>query len=68
MTEPHVTLSDITKSYGGVPAVRDVSFTIGRGEFVVLLGPREAARRPCCQFWEGSSSRLQGASGLAMWT
>ncbi len=39
MTEPHVTLSNISKSYGGVPAVRDVSFMIGRGEFVVLLGP-----------------------------
>ena len=30
MTEPHVTLSNISKSYGGIPAVRDVSFMIGR--------------------------------------
>ncbi len=34
-----VTLTGVSKHYGAVPAVRDVSFTINPGEIVSLLGP-----------------------------
>lgn len=35
-----VEVRNLTKSYGGnAPAIRDISLTLKRGEFVVLLGP-----------------------------
>jgi len=39
MSRGAVALHGISKSYGGVPAVRDISFDIAPGEFVTLLGP-----------------------------
>ena len=43
MTNPRldvaVTMSAISKTYGGVHALRDVSFTLGAGEFVSIVGP-----------------------------
>jgi iron(III) transport system ATP-binding protein len=42
MTEPRaarIELSRVTKQYGSVTAVRDVSFTIAAGSLVTLLGP-----------------------------
>jgi len=42
MTEPRaarIELSRVTKRYGSVTAVRDVSFTIAAGSLVTLLGP-----------------------------
>ena len=37
--DPVVELSHVSKSFGGTLAVRDVSFTIERGEFFSMLGP-----------------------------
>ena len=34
-----ITLARVTKSFGAVRAVDDVSLTIGEGEFFALLGP-----------------------------
>jgi energy-coupling factor transport system ATP-binding protein len=34
-----IEVSDLTVRYGGQPALEDVSFTVGRGEFVLLSGP-----------------------------
>jgi multiple sugar transport system ATP-binding protein len=39
-----VILRNISKRFGSVEAVRDVSFAIGNGEFVVLLGPSGAGK------------------------
>ena len=36
-----ITLEQVTKHYGGIPVVNDVSLEIGDGEFFVLLGPRD---------------------------
>ncbi len=41
----HVLAVDaLTKSYRGIPAVSDVSFTVARGEIVGLLGPNGAGK------------------------
>ncbi|MGE3538837.1 MAG: ABC transporter ATP-binding protein [Candidatus Tectimicrobiota bacterium] len=34
-----VTLEHLSKSFGSIPAVQDVSLTIAQGEFLALLGP-----------------------------
>jgi len=34
-----VALVGVSKSYGAVEAVRDLSLSVAHGEFVVLLGP-----------------------------
>src|ERR1700732_3248599 len=39
-----VTLLGVSKSYGAVEAVRDLSLSIANGEFVVLLGPTGAGK------------------------
>ena len=39
-----VSLRNISKRFGDVEAVRDLSFTINDGEFVVLLGPSGAGK------------------------
>ena len=38
-----IELSRVTKQYGAVTAVRDVSFTIAAGSLVTLLGPSGCA-------------------------
>src|SRR6266852_6686129 len=43
-TMAEVALVEISKSFGAVEAVRDLSLSIANGEFVVLLGPTGAGK------------------------
>jgi len=43
-----VALLDVSKRYGTVEAVRNLSLSIANGEFVVLLGPTGAGRPRRC--------------------
>jgi branched-chain amino acid transport system ATP-binding protein len=47
-------IAGLTVSYGGAPAVRDVSITVGKGEIVGLIGPNGA----------GKSTTLHAVMGL----
>jgi sulfate/thiosulfate transport system ATP-binding protein len=49
-----ISLEQVTKHYGGVPVVNDVSLEIGDGEFFVLLGPSGS----------GKSTLLRAVAGL----
>ena len=51
----------IRKTFGKVVAVDDVDLEVADGDFVVLLGPRAAERRPCCAAWPGSRRSTAGA-------
>ena len=39
-----VAVRGLTKSYGGVPALRGLDFTIAQGEVFALLGPNGAGK------------------------
>ena len=39
-----IEVSGLTKHYGPITAIRDVSFTVGRGQIVGFLGPNGAGK------------------------
>lgn len=46
-------VSDLSKSYGGLPAVRGVSFGLDRGEMLALVGPNGAGKSTCFNMLNG---------------
>ncbi len=48
-----LTVSGLTKSFGGVHAVREVSFTVARAEFLALIGPNGAGKSTCFNIING---------------
>ncbi len=55
-----ITVAGLRKSYGAVRAVRDVSFSVGRGEIVALLGPNGAGKTTTLEILEGFRTRDGG--------
>ncbi|ASW54715.1 ABC transporter [Plantactinospora sp. KBS50] len=51
--DPAIVLDAVTKSYGAVRAVDDISISIGRGEFFGLLGPNGAGKTTLIEMIEG---------------
>ncbi len=48
MTPPHALEADgLTKSFGGIRAVRGMSFVVAPGELVALIGPNGAGKSTC---------------------
>ena len=56
---------DLAKSYGGVQALRGVSFTVGAGEVVAMIGPNGAGKSTCFDILSGQLSPDRGAAALA---
>jgi ABC-2 type transport system ATP-binding protein len=55
-----VTVTGLRKSYGGVAAVRDVSFSVAAGEIFALLGPNGAGKTSILEILEGFRGRDSG--------
>lgn len=48
-----VELKGIRKVYGATVALEDIDLEISSGEYIVVLGPSEAARRHYSLSWAG---------------
>ena len=46
-------VTHLSKAYGGVEAVRGVSFEVGAGEMVALIGPNGAGKTTCFNILNG---------------
>ena len=68
----------LAKSYGGVQALHDVSFSIGTGEIVAMIGPNGAGKTTCFNLLNGQLApdagkieldghRLSGRTPRAIW-
>jgi len=60
MRERAIVVRDLRKSYGGVQAVRGVSFEVARGEVFCLLGPNGAGKTTIVEILEGYRTRDAG--------
>jgi spermidine/putrescine transport system ATP-binding protein len=56
----HIVLQDVTKNFGGVKAVDDVSLTIGKGEFFSLLGPSGCGKTTTLRMIAGFEEPTEG--------
>lgn len=56
-----VTLTNLTKTYNGIPALRDVTMSIPPGKIVGLLGPNGSGKTNLIKILNGL---LQPTSGL----
>jgi branched-chain amino acid transport system ATP-binding protein len=50
---PLLQVRDLTRSFGGVRAVDNVSFELGRGELLALIGPNGAGKSTCFNMING---------------
>ncbi len=57
-------VSGLTKSYGGVAAVRGVGFALGAGEVLALIGPNGAGKSTCFNMLNGQIRPDAGAIHL----
>src|SRR5260221_11764054 len=60
-----VVLAGVTKRFGSLSAVADVSFTIADGEFMVLLGPTGAGKTTTLRLVAGLESPDSGRITIA---
>jgi branched-chain amino acid transport system ATP-binding protein len=54
-------VAGLAKSYGGVEAVKDVSFALDRGEILALIGPNGAGKSTCFNMLNGQIVSDRGA-------
>lgn len=62
---PLVDVSHLTRRYGELQAVRDISFTIRRGEVLGFLGPNGAGKTTTMQILSGNLAPTSGTVRIA---
>ena len=64
MTQPLLTLTSLTKRYGGLVVVNDVSLTVQTGEIHALIGPNGAGKTTLISLISGTTLGDSGAVHL----
>ena len=62
---PSLTVRNLSKAFGGVKAVRDVSFDLAEGELLALIGPNGAGKSTCFNMLNGQIPADSGSVRLA---
>ncbi len=65
MNDIVLTVERLSKSFGGVDAVRDVSFEVAAGELVALIGPNGAGKTTCFNLVNGQLAPDAGTIKLS---
>ena len=55
VAQPLLSVEGLSKSYGGVHAVRGVSFVLNAGEILALIGPNGAGKSTCFDMFNGQN-------------
>jgi len=63
--EPLLRIEHVSKAFGGVQALDDVSFALGAGEMVALIGPNGAGKTTCFNIINGQLGADAGSVWLA---
>ena len=63
-TSKLLAVEGLTKSYGGVHAVRGVSFSLSAGEILALIGPNGAGKSTCFDMLNGQNTPDSGSIHL----
>jgi len=58
-------VTGLSKAFGGVRAVDDVSFEVGAGEFLALIGPNGAGKSTCFNIINGQLAPDKGSVTIA---
>jgi branched-chain amino acid transport system ATP-binding protein len=58
-------VSRLSKSFGGVHAVRDVSFAVEAGQLLAMIGPNGAGKSTCFNLLNGQLSPDSGSARIA---
>jgi len=61
---PVITLNSVTKKFGPVTAVNDISFTVSKGEYLALIGPNGAGKTTIVRMLLGFSKPTKGTLSI----
>ena len=64
ITPTLLSVENLSKSYGGVHAVRGVSFALSAGEILALIGPNGAGKSTCFDMLNGQNTPDSGRINL----